>query len=288
MSCVTKENLGKSICTNLPQLPRGMFTVPEDFEATPTEAIDPAFWQAAMKDAKAVRIYLWPFFVQFDDASEAAVYEETPLSDLTVRDGKYRFRPYVKQDLCLHRAMYTHRANGGRVIWVDVAGNLFGTEKENGNFTGYLISNLNTEKLVISNGTVSSKSPIYVVQADNRELDAHGVMYDASAFINTLQRLTDVKLTLVGAIAADSFQVQVSQVCDGQGVSGLAKEDFLYKKTSDGTRQNLLAATEDPDTEGLYTLTNAAFVDGTINLVSAATLTIDAYESVGAVAVNVP
>lgn len=288
MSCVTKKNLGKSICTNLPQLPRGMFTVPEDFEATPAEAIDPAFWQAALKSGRATRIYLWPFFVQFDDASEAAVYEETPLADLTVRDGKYRFRPYVKQDLCLHRAMYTHRANGGRVIWIDVAGNLFGTEKLNGNFTGYLISNLNTEKLVISNGTVSSKSPIYVVQADNRELDAYGVMYDASSFINSLERLTDVKLTLVGAITALAFKVQVSRVCDGEGVSGLIPDDFLYLKTSDGSEQVVATAVEDANVEGLYTLTQAAFVDGTINLVSAATLSIDAYESTGAVVVNVP
>lgn len=288
MSCITKKNLGKSICTNLPQLPRGMFTVPEDFEATPAEAIDPAFWQAALKAAKATRIYLWPFFVQFDDASEAAVYEETPLADLTVRDGKYRFRPYVKQDLCLHRAMYTHRANGGRAVWVDVAGNVFGTELPNGNFTGYLLSNLNTEKLIISNGTVSSKSPIYVVQADNRELDAYGVMYDASSFINSLQRLTDVKLTLVGAITALSFKVQVSRVCDGEGVSGLIPDDFLYLKTSDGSEQVVATAVEDPEVEGLYTLTQAAFVDGTINLVSAATLSIDAYESVGAVVVNVP
>jgi len=133
MDCdVIKKNLGVTKCDRLPQLFRGMITTPLNFKITAANLATPALLQTALQTAIeagiANRIYLWPTFVGFESASEEAIYEETPLADLLVRDGKYRFRFHIKKNLCLHRAMFTHRGADQRVFFFDIENQLFGTE----------------------------------------------------------------------------------------------------------------------------------------------------------------
>lgn len=283
--CLDKKNLGLSACAQLPQMPRGMITTPASFKATPTQAVDPAFWQAALKALATNRIYLWPFFDDFKDNSEKAVYQMTPLSVIPVRDGRYDFEFDIAQNLCLHKAMFTHRSNTGRVFLFDVNGNLFGTTDSNGNFVGFNVLMLNTEKLILSNGTVATMSPIRLVLANNLEVDQSGALLTAS-FVNSLIRLTDVDLTVVGTPAASgTLVVDVTQSCDGVGVSGLVLADFVFKKT-DGTAQTTPATTavESTTVPGRYTLSKTggtAWATGTIDLVAASVLSITAYESTG-------
>ncbi len=282
--CLDKKNLGLSKCAKLPSMIRSMITTPQGFKVTAEQAVDPDFWQDALLDVKNLRIYLWPDFVGFTDNSEAAVYETTPLAVMAVRDGRYNFKFDIKENLCLHKAMFTHRAISGRVFFFDVDNQLLGTTDSDGNFMGFRILLLNTEKLMISNGTVSTKSPVVVVLADNLELDQNGALLDAS-FINSLNRLTDVTLTIVSAAAAQ-IVVTVEVTCDGTPVNGLALADFALTET-DGDVQAITAVTED---DGTYTLTkgSGAWVDGFLDLVGPAALTIEAYESAGPVTVNIP
>lgn len=287
--CLDKKNLGLSKCAKLPALPKSMITTPQDFKATAVEAIDPDFWQAAILAGKATRIYLWPDFVGFTDNSEAAVYETTPLAVMAVRDGRYNYKFDIKENLCLHKAMFTHRSISGRVFLFDVDNQLLGTTDADGNFMGFRVLLLNTEKLQLSNGTVSTKSPIVVVLADNLELDQNGALLDAS-FLNTVARLTDVTLTVVpGSISADSLKVTVEVSCDGTPVNGLVLADFVLTK-ADGTAQTTPPTTcvEDDGTYTISKVAGTAWVDGFIDLVSAATLTVPGYESTGEVAVDVP
>lgn len=286
--CADKSNLGLSQCAKLPNMIRSMITTPNNFKATPTQVIDPDFWQAALLDDLGARIYLWPNFVNFTDNSEAAVYETTPLAYLAVRDGRYNFKFEVKENLCLHKAMYTHRAIAGRVFFFDVDNQLIGTTDSDGNFMGFKIQLLNTEKLMISNGQVSTKSPIVVVLENNLELDQNGAIVNAS-FVNDLARLTDVTLTATNPASADAVVVAVTATCDGTPVSGLVLADFAV------TKANGAAQTTPPtscvEVNGVYTISKVAgtaWIDGFVNLVEPAALSIEAYEETGPATLNVP
>lgn len=276
MICITdKKNMGVSRCNKLPQTMRSMITTPIGFSCTPEQAIDPDFWQDACLSGKATRIYIWPDFVNVEDKSEEAVYEQTPLATLVVRDGRYQYLLQISQNLCLHKAMFTHRQKNGRVFIFDIANQLFCTEDSDGNLRGFSIQLLHTEKLKISNGQVATKSPIYLALENNLEIDEHGVLIDA-AFINDLDRLTDVTLEVISA-ADDEIVVKVYVACDGTPLNGLVKEDFVLLK-ADGDVQAIVALTED---DGTYTLTGVAWVTGSIDLVAAADLSVTAYESTG-------
>jgi len=112
------QNIGVSKCNKILQLPRGILEAPPNHKFTAAELADPELFKAAvlalLYGPKGSRGYLWPFFVAFENVSEAAIYQETALADIKVRDGKYRLRFSMTLDICLHRAMYTHRSSGGK------------------------------------------------------------------------------------------------------------------------------------------------------------------------------
>lgn len=283
---VTKKNLGVTRCTKLTQLPKGMVTTPDDFRFTAAQAVDPDFWQDALLAEAGV--YLWPLFVGFEDKSEEAIYETNALATIKVRNGRYQFGFSVKQDLCTHRAMHSHRANSGRVILWDLENQLTVTETGDDEFAGMTIQMLDTLKLKISDGSVSTKSPLYLVLADSEEIDAAGVIFDggaAGANIGSLNRLTDVTITL-GTLTTTDVTLSVTVSCDGTPVLGLVAADFVFLKTSDGSAQ---AKTLVDHGEGSYTLhSGTAFVDGTVALVAPSALTVEAYEGQTPVLVNIP
>ena len=288
-ACLKKKNMGLSACNKLPQMPKGMITTPVGFKATALEAVDPDFWQAALLADSGVRIYLWPPFFDFKDNSEKAIYQSTPLGEKAVRDGRYSFEFAISENLCIHKSMFTHRSQSGRVFLLDVANQLSGTTDADGNFMGFRYSMLNTEKLGLSNGTNATVSPVRVTLADNLEWDRNGSLLDAS-FIEDLNRLTDVTLEIVAdSVSANSLQVSVTVTCDGTKVNGLVLADFVLTKT-DGTAQTT-APTSCVEDDGVYTISKVggtAWADGFLDLVDADALSIEAYESTGAVAVDVP
>ena len=274
---ITKKNLGLSKCNKLPSLIKSIITTPATFKLTPSQLLTEAATKTALQNALlsgiAQRIYLWPNFVGFENISQEAVYEDNALAYIPVRDGNYRFKFHIKESLCFHKAMYTHRANGGRAFLFDVENQLIGTQDDDGNFMGLSIQNLNTEKLMFSDGSVSTKSPILLALSDNKELDQDGAILDA-AFVNTLTRLTDVTLEVVSA-SATTIVVKVFVTCDETPVNGLTDEDFVVLDAA-GDPQTISGATED---DGTYTLTGSSIDSGTIDLVAAADLSVPGYEA---------
>jgi hypothetical protein len=279
---VLKKNLGLSRCNKMPSMPRCMITTSASFKFAAADYVSSSAFAAALDAAiqagYATRIYLWPNFKGFQNVSEDAIYEETPLADMKVRDGKYRFRFDITENICLHKAMFTHRANGGRAFIFDIENQLIGTVDSAGNFYGFTISLLNTEKMIISDGAVASKSPIYLVLANNKELDQDGMVLgaDIASVINTTARLTDVALTLISHTAT-VITVEVKQSCDGTGVEGLLTADFLLVDDDNGASHSLTAAAVS-GTPGRYTLTGTAFEASVLSLRPPATLTAKAYE----------
>lgn len=286
MECnVERKNLGLSKCNKLPALIRGMITTSMNFKMPKADLQDATAWQDALVASGDGRIYLWPPFVGFENASEEAVYEDTPLAMLKVRDGKYAFRFFVSENLCLHKAMYTHNGKG-RVFFIDVEGQIIGTEDSNGDMRGFTASLINTEKLVLSDGSVSTKTPVFVVLANSKELDKNGGLIDASSFIDTLERVVDVAVEVVGTPSSTEIVVDVEVACDGTPVTGLVTADFRVID-ADGDPHAITAATEN-GTPGRYTLTGTGFVDGTVTLADADELTVLAYENPTPATVNVP
>lgn len=285
-----KKNLGLSRCVKIPQMPRCMITTGLNFKFEAADLVDDATFKAAVEAAisagYADRIYLWPLFSGFENTSEATVYEQNASGSMFVRNGKYRFRFMITQDMCVHTAMYSHRSPSGRVFILDLENQMMGTKDVDGNFYGYTYSLINPENLILSDGSVATKSPIFVELADPTELNKNGVLVPA-AFINTVDRLTDVHLTKPAAPAATATKVNVivKNECDGFALEGLAKEDFKFL-TAAGAVQTIVSIAYKGD--GVYELTGVAFVAGTVDLVAAADLTVKAYESLGPVTITIP
>jgi hypothetical protein len=294
MSCslLAKKNLGLSQCNELPGMPKGMLVTPDDF-AIPAATIASgdaailAYINAAAIGAYANRIYLFPFFDSIEPIFKDAVYEDTPLSFLDVDAGAYRWRFGISQNLCLHKAMYTHYRKSGRVFLIDRNNKFIGTELTNGDFAGLSIQLLNLEKFQFNDGSVSTKSPILLALRDNRELDQSGYMLSGD-FVNEIYRIVDVELTIVGAPSATTIVVDVKAVCDDTPLSGLVATDFFITDTDDGANHAITSVVESSTIPGRYTVTGVAFEDSTINIDPPATLSVKAYESSGAATVNVP
>jgi len=212
------QNLGVTRCTKAPMMFKGMITTPLNFSFAPADMVDDATFQAAIQDAiKAPvpnRIYFWPFFLTFEDASEESTYQKTPLQKKKVTEGNYSYNIGISEALCLHKAMYSHRASNQRVIFIDIENQAFGTTDDSGNFMGFLPSLIDIGKLKVSNGSDATITPISIELQDPSEINVNGALADVS-FINRLERLTDVTITVVSYDTDDAFVVNVGYLSEG-------------------------------------------------------------------------
>lgn len=290
MACTIedKQNLGLSNCNEWPVIIAGMIETNSDFAIAAADLADPDDVRDALQDAlldvAANRAYYWPPFASVEDISEEAVYQDTPLRYRAVRDGNYRFRFGISENMCLHKAMFTHRRTNGRVFLIDQNGYLIGTKLSNGDMAGFSIALLNTEKMKFNDGSVASESPIVVALSNNKELDKNGLMFDVSDFISELYRIVDVAITVISATTT-VITLEVNAVCDDTPIDGLVTADFLLVDNDDGSSHAKTAAAV-AGYPGRYTLTGTSFEASTVTLAAPSALTIKAYESIGAVAVT--
>ncbi len=291
----TPANLGLSQCNEFPKLLAGMIETPQGFVipaatlASGTAAVL-AYIQAALLVSTNARIFNWPGWSRVpEDNSEEEVYEDSALKIRAVRKGNYRWRFFVSENLCIHKAMQSHKRTSGRVFLIDVDGSIIGTKLSNGDFAGLSLALLNPEKLRFATESEVSVSPVYVALSSPIEFDKSGFMFDASTFVNELYRIVDVDVTVVTITDAGDIDVAVASTCDGTPISGLVVADFTYLNAS-GVAVTITTATESASIPGQYKLTQTGdlFVDGTVNIKTPSVLTIKAYQSTGAAAVDIP
>lgn len=287
-----KKNLALSKCNKLPGLIKGMIETPADFFFTPANIASAAAFKTALQnlliDDAEDRGYLWPFFFTFTNNSQETVFQETPLGRRVVIDGQYRFNFGISENICLHKAMFSHRTTQGRVFLIDHQNQIIGTLDTSGNLLGFTIGMLWTEKFAFNDGSVVTTSPIDVDLLDNTELDRDGEILsgDIGKVINQVIRLADAELLIVGTPTTTEIVVDVYAECDGTPISGLIAADFSLIDDDNGASHAKTSA-ESATVPGRYTLTGTAFEDSQLNLVSPATLSIKAWESTGAVAVSI-
>lgn len=279
LSCLAeRQNIGFSSCKKIPQKLKGFFLVPQDFEATPAEAVNVTFWQAKLLAPKSQRIYFFPAAFNSEVLSEEAIRDESDLGSLLVRDGNYRFKFHFAVNLELHKAIYSFKGYDGRIVFLDTENKAVGTELTSGNFTGLSIDLFDPEKLMLNTGSEGTKSPVYVSLEDNRELDANGAQFDAS-FARSLTRLTSVVLEEVGTSTATEITVDIKSNLDNTPLLGLVVGDFTY---SGGT---INTATDNED--GTYTLAGVGLTTGSLTLVSAATLSVPGFEALAPITITI-
>lgn len=283
---VQRKNLGLYKCSKLPQLTKGIIWTPDDFRMPKADEQSLAAWQAAIFDP-IDRIYYWPPFVGFESLNTEATYEDTPFAIMPVLDGQYRFRAYIRQNMCTHRAMYTHRSNNGRIIQIDKENRLLGTRDEAGDFMGVTLAMLNTEKLILNNGSQATKSPIYIALEDPMEIDQYGEIIDGK-FLKSIVRINDVVITKVSA-AAGSIVVDIAVECDDTPVLGLVAADFIVYDADGITSHAISSVAPHATIAGRYTIVGAAFVTGSfVTLRTADQLTIDGYEHPEPLLITIP
>lgn len=285
LSCLSdQDNLGKSSCKKLPQLIKGMITTPDDFEVPFATAETAAPWQAALLAAAGARIFYWPVAINIENLNEEAVYEETPLGVIAVRDGRYRWRLSFRENLEMHKAMYSHKNFAGRVFFIDDRNKIIGTTEDEVNFKGLSLDLLNPEKLTLNDGSVSSKTPVYVSLADNTELDQRGTLIAGGGFLGTLTRLTTAEITIEGTPIATEIVAKVVSKLDNEAVLGLVQADFVLLDGAQAA-QTITGSVDNGD--GTYTLSGSGLVSGTLDLVAAASLSVPGWESDGPATVTI-
>lgn len=276
-----QDNIYLSKCNDIPSVLSGFFETPSGFTIPIATAVDPvalkAFLQAAMKAPIATRIYWWPDLDNFTDQSEATTYQTSVLSERETNPGRYKFMFGITQSLCTHKAMYSHKKRTGGALLLDLNGKMLASFNSAGDITCLELSMLNPEKLKFSDGSVATESPIVLSLRRHTQIDETGVMIDVSSFLNELIRLADVVLTNTIAQATTILSITVKQKCDGTPIIGLILTDFVVKSTA-GATQTATSFLDNGD--GTYTLTKSTnWIDGSITLKPASTLSLTAYEA---------
>lgn len=271
----TKKNIGVYQCQELPQLIKA-FIITSDNWRMPWASIGTfQAWQDAIF-SPTDRIYFFPPIVGLEAANTEATYEDTPFAFLPVSDGQYRMRMFIRQNMCTHRAMRSHRATNGRIILIDKNNKMLGMRDENGDFMGVKLALFNTEKLMLNDGTRATQSPVFVALEDAADIDEFGELIDAK-LLKSVKRITDVDITQVSAIAT-SIVVDVKVDCDGLGVTGLLAADFLLYDPNGATRA-ITSVTPNANIPGRYTIAGTGFLNNsTLTLRKADQLTLDGYE----------
>ena len=283
-------NVGTSKCKKIPQLLKGFIKTAENYTIVAADLATPTQLQIDIKADINNRVYLFPQWAKsFEDVSSEQLLEETPLSTMDVSPGMHRWKLGFTENLELHKAMYSHRNTGGRVLLIDIENKIIGTSDDDGTtIKGFLLDNLLTEKLKLSDGTVSSKTVVGVYLADNTELDERGFMTDAS-YVNSLVPLTSVVVTVAASPApsATSFTLSVASAVDGVPIIGLIQADFVFLTAAGVNQDGNISGVTEPLDDGNYVVAGAAMVTGTINLVLPSALSLDAFESEGVVIVTI-
>lgn len=273
-----KNNIGNlsALSSPFPGVIKRMITTPATFVLSLANSLLKAQWQNAILDTPAKRIYLWPSFRTFDNASEKFVYEKTDLSVMPVRDGIPEFDLQFLESIYIHKAMRSHTGTAPcKVFFIDNKNRIWG-QSDGVNFFGFDVALLNTETIMWSDGKTASKSPVKIVMVDSSQWDDNGNFVEAKSFINALLPLTSVTIAQTSNLAATLFKFTV-QAADGTSIDGLVAADIKLN-TPLGVNHAVTVLTQDQF--GVYTATSATGAVGDLlTFTTPAALSIPGYDT---------
>ncbi len=290
--CVQKQlgNFGQSRCNKMPGRIISLIKTPDNFRV-PAATVEQGtaailtYLNTAATASMATRVHKFPEFAGMEPQMKAPTMEDTVYSYLDVDPGAYRWRFQLRENICIHKALYSHKAYSGRVIFIDHEGQLFGTQLSNGDFAGHRINMFFPEMMTLNDGSVATKSPFVVSLRSNLDIDKNGSLIDFEGLDSEIYRLIDTGIEVQNALGT-KVTVRVYAECDDTGIEGLVSADFILRNGA-GAAQTISSINELGD--GVYELNGTGLVDGTISLTTPALLSVKPYEFIGdPVAVNVP
>lgn len=254
--------------------------------ASDSAATVKANWDALVQSKDILPI---PVAIMSEPSNEGAVYEQTPLGSMFVRDGRQEMKVSIASNHDLHAKIRSiNSGNYTKVFWCYTSGIILGTRTA-GEETIYPfdLELLHAEYRTENDGSVGGKSPIHMTFADPREYQDYPAILAPSWNIFRLQPLTNVALTVVSA-SATSIVVDAYVPHANAGfkapVSGLITVGDWLLTTSAGVVETVGGVTENAQVAGRYTITGTGYVTGFVNLKTPSTMTTKGFESVGAVA----
>lgn len=261
-SCaVNRKNIGESTCKRgVLQNPNQMMIVDENFTFTAAQANDVSFWDTAIKDKN---VTLFPNMFNFEAAPVEPSYEETSFGVSKNSQGKYGWRVFYRENIEVHKNMFSWDGTGDRIILFDDQGAMMSTlvggeqvDPATNTYTGLRPSLFSVENQTLDEN--STKSPIRILFEDHTEWNENGFIF-LQTFLNQLKSLTTVDLDEVGVSIATLITATVKSANDGSPVRGLITADFTY------TGGSLTGLTELP--AGQYALTGVGLATGDLDLV---------------------
>lgn len=281
-----KKKIGVSDCSKILQNLKGLIFTPREFTISATDASTQTAWQDAIQDTVNSRVVLFPqWAIEYENVSEEPVLQETSLTSIEVRKGNYRFKYWFAVNMEQHKSISSFNGVKGRVFLIDRQNILFGTTPDDGvNLQGLLLDRLQVDKLFINNDSTVTYTPVTALLADSTEVDERGYQVQAD-FVNDLDPLTPVTLTISGTPSATEIIVDVANTNDGIAIEGATVDSFLLLDAT-GTEQTLSGAVESTSIPGRYTLSGTGLVTGTLSFVTGAQPLLP-FESVSAATVTI-
>ena len=257
--------------------------------ATGAEAMLKASWDTLNQNKD---IIVLPVAISTEPMNEGAIYEQTPLGSMWVRDGRKEMKFNINSNLALHSNIRTLN-NGGynNACLIYTSGVVAGTKNAGDvKFYPYSLELLHVEYHTDNDGAVGGKTPVFISFADPTEFEDRPMYVKPTAFnALRLEPLKNAEITIVSASATSIvFDVNIPHIKYGfhNPIEGLVVADFILLKT-DGSAQTLSGVVEDALVDGRYTASGTGLATGSLNLKEPSAMTTKGFASIGAVAVTI-
>lgn len=264
----------------------GYIITPYNFELSENDIRDESKIIELIHANVSSRIYPFPQVASMTDNSEDTVFEELPLGNLFVKDGKVSIAFMHESSRYKHEALKSHSLQKVGVILIDQQGRMHGVREDN-MFQSIKLQQFVVGRLMINDGSgAATKTTVTMVFADTNKWETSpAVVSGLDWFPNDLQGLTDLNLSVVsGSVSTGGLVLEIKADKTGTpfnaaGPSIPLNGDVVIKKA--GVVQTITSLTA---SGGLNTIV-ATLTAGlhTIDLYPPAIMVTKGYESTGSV-----
>lgn len=256
---------------------------------TGTAAMQKATWDALIQSRDILPL---PVAISTEPTNEGAVYEQTPLGSMWVRDGRQEMKLHINTNMDLHSKIRTINSGVYNNAWYLYTSGVMAGTKIDGDvkFYPYGLELLRAEYHTDNDGSVGGKTPVFISFADPTEFQDRPMFVKPTAF-NPL-RLTALKNAAIEVISASAtsivVDVYIPHIKFGlqNPIEGLVAGDFLLTTTA-GAAQTISGAVEDSLVDGRYTLSGTGLASGFLDLKESSAMTTQGYSSTGAVTITI-
>lgn len=293
MNCTTNPIHPSTSCNNSDGMLKMIILAKEDVSiakgsGSEHAAMTKATWETLVQAEDIIPI---PVAISTDPTNEGAIYEQTPLGSMWVRDGRMEVKYNINTNMDLHSKLRS--LNGSeytKAFYVYNSGMIYGTQTTGETaFDAYELALMHVEYHTDNDGSVGGKTPIFLSFEDAREFQDYPKAFQPTWNPLKLKALTNVQLEVVSASATSIVvRAYVPHIKEGykNPVEGLVVGDWLSTTTA-GVVETISSSTENLNVPGEYTLAGTGLATGFINMKKPSLMTTKGFKSVGAVAKTV-